>query len=214
MVPVQLVGQTSSTITPAASGDYVRAYIWRRTHTIPLPDGAAVVTFERVYSLYLLIAVALLLIVLPRHGFIGWVGVAVGLAAATMAPVVVELVAPPAIERWALTRITSGRLLSRFAEGAFEMVDKLRKLLRSPVVLVETSAITLAIFIVSAFQVLLLLGSLGVPIRITQAVAVYATSHVGGILSTLPFGPGAADTTLVAGRPAYGGRVAGSATAA
>ena len=74
MMPVQLVGQTSSTITPAASGDYVRAYIWRRTHNIPLREGAAVVTFERVYSLYLLIAVALLLIILPRHGFIGWVG--------------------------------------------------------------------------------------------------------------------------------------------
>jgi len=173
-----------------------------------------VVTFERVYSLYLLIAVALLLIVLPRHGFIGWVGVAVGLAAATIAPVVVELVAPPAIERWALTRITSGRLLSRFAEGAFEMVDKLRKLLRSPVVLVETSAITLAIFIVSAFQVLLLLGSLGVTIRITQAVAVYATSQVGGILSTLPFGLGAADATLVAVLAGYGVTVADSATAA
>lgn len=214
MVPVQLVGQTSSTITPAASGDYVRAYIWRRTQTIPLRDGAAVVTFERVYSLYLLVVVALLLIILPRHGFVGWVGVGIGLAAATIAPVGVELTAPPALERWVLTRVTSGRLLSRFAEGAFEMVDNLRRLLRSPVVLVETSAITLVIFIVSAFQVLLLLDSLGVTIRITQAVAVYATSQVGGILSTLPFGLGAADATLVAVLAGYGVSVPDSATAA
>ncbi|TMC99497.1 MAG: flippase-like domain-containing protein [Chloroflexi bacterium] len=214
MVPVQLVGQTSSTITPAASGDYVRAYIWRRTHTIPVRDGAAVVTFERVYSLYLLVAVALLLIILPRHGFIGWVGVAAGLIAATMAPVVVELMAPPALERWALTRITSGRFLSRFAEGAFEMVDNLRNLLRSPVLLAETSAITLVIFAVSAFQLLLLLDSLGDTIRITQAVAVYATSQVGGILSTLPFGLGASDAILVTVLAGYSVSVADSASAA
>jgi uncharacterized protein (TIRG00374 family) len=214
MVPVQLVGQTSSTITPAASGDYVRAYMWRRTEAIPVRDGAAVVTFERIYSLFLLVAVALLLITLPRHGFIGWVGVAVGLAVATLAPVVVELAAPPSIERWALSRVTSGRLLSRFAEGAFEMADNLRKLLRSPVLLTQTSAITLAIFVVSAFQLMLLLIGLGDSIRITQAVAVYATSQIAGILSTLPFGLGASDAIMVTVLAGYGIGVADSATAA
>jgi len=214
MISVQLVGQTSSTITPAASGDFVRAYMWRRTQAIPVRDGAAVVTFERIYSLFLLIAVALLLIALPRHGVIGWIGVAVGLVVATLAPVAVELVAPPALERWALSRVTGGRLLSRFAEGAFEMVDKLRKILRSPVVLTQTSAITLVIFVVSAFQLMLLLIGLGDSIRITQAVAVYATSQIAGILSTLPFGLGATDAILVTVLAGYGISVADSATAA
>jgi uncharacterized protein (TIRG00374 family) len=214
MIPVQLVGQTSSTITPAASGDYIRAYMWRRTQLIPVRDGAAVVTFERIYSLFLLVAVALLLITLPRHGFIGWVAVAVGLVAATLAPVAVELAAPPAIERWALSRVTGGRLLSRFAEGAFEMVDKLRKILRSPALLTQTSAITLAIFVVSAFQLMLLLIGLGDSIRVTQAVAVYATSQIAGILSTLPFGLGASDAILVAVLAGYGIGVVDSATAA
>jgi uncharacterized protein (TIRG00374 family) len=214
MIPVQLVGQTSSTITPAASGDYVRAYMWRRTQAIPVRDGAAVVTFERIYSLFLLVAVALLLITLPRHGVIGWVAVGIGLVVATLAPVVVELAAPPAIERWALTRVTGGRLLSRFAEGAFEMIDNLRKILRSPVLLMETSAITMAIFIVSAFQLMLLLMGLGDSIRITQAVAVYTTSQIAGILSTLPFGLGASDAILVTVLAGYGIGVADSATAA
>lgn len=214
MVPVQLVGQTSSTLTPAASGDYVRAYIWRRTQSIPLRNGAAVVTFERVYSLLVLAALAVLLISLPRHGLFGWIGVALGLGLATFAPAVVELMTPPAIERWALGRLTSGRRLSRFAEGTLEMADNLRRILRSPVLLLQTSVITLVVFVLSGVQVMLLLTGLGDSVHVTQAVAVYAISQVGGILSTLPFGLGAADAILVAALAGYGVGVADSATVA
>ena len=214
MIPVQLVGQTWSTVTPAASGDYVRAYIWRRLKGVPLRDGAAVVTFERLYSLFLLAVVAILLISLPRHGWIGWVGVAAGLGLGTLAPAAVELIAPPQLERWALGRITNGRWLGKFAEGALEMADKLRRLLRSPRLLVQTSAITIAVFILSGLQVMLLLSGLGDTVHITQAVAGYAASQVAGILSTLPFGLGAADAILVAALSGYGVSVADAATAA
>lgn len=213
-VPVQLIGQTSSTITPAASGDYVRAYLWRRGSEVPLRAGAAVVTFERLYSLFLLVVVAVLLITLPRHGFIGWVAVALSLAAATVAPVVVELVTPPALERRLVGRVTGGRLLSRFEGGAFDMVDNFRQLLRSPMLLTETSAITMAVFALSGLQLVLLLAGLGDSIRITQAVAVFATSQVAGILSTLPFGIGAADAIMVTVLAGYGVSVGVSATAA
>ncbi len=214
MIPVQLVGQTSSSITPAASGDYVRAYIWRRTHEIPLRAGATVVTFERLYSLFLLVAVAVLLIVLPRHGWFGWVLVAIGLVAATFAPTILELMTPPAIERYVLGRVTRGRLLGKHAGGALEMADNLRQLLRSPVLLTKASAITLAIYILSGIQVWLLLIGLSDMVRITQAVAVYAVSQVAGILSTLPFGLGASDATLVAILAGYGVTVETSATVA
>lgn len=214
MIPVQLVGQTSSTVTPAASGDYVRAYMWRRAESIPVRDGAAVVTFERLYSLFLLAVVGVLLITLAGHGWLGWIAVAVGLGVATLAPAAIELATPPALERWALRRITGGRLLGRFAEGALEMADNLRRLLRSPLILIQTSAITIAVFIFSGLQVMLLLTSLGDAIGVTQAVAVYATSQVAGILSTLPFGLGAADAILVAVLSGYGVSVADSATTA
>jgi uncharacterized protein (TIRG00374 family) len=214
MVPVQLVGQTSSTLTPAASGDYLRAYIWRRTQGIPIRVGAAVVTFERIYSLGLLVAVAALLISLPRYGIVGWVGVAVGLAAATLAPAAIELITPPAIEQWAIERITTGRLLSRFTDGALELANNLRQILRSSTLLVQTSAITLAVFILSGLQVMLLIAGLGDSVRITQAVAVYATSQVAGILSTLPFGLGAADAILVTVLAGYGVNLADSAVTA
>ena len=61
MLPIQLVGQTSSSLSPAASGDYVRAYLWRQTSGVPVRVGAAVVTFERLYSLGLLVVVCALL---------------------------------------------------------------------------------------------------------------------------------------------------------
>ena len=214
MIPVQLIGQTSSTITPAASGDYVRAYLWRRGHEVPLRAGAAVVTFERLYSLFLLVAVAVLLITLPRHGFAGWVAVALLLIAATLAPVLLELATPPALERRILGRVTGGRLLGPIKGGAFDMVDNLRRLLRAPVLLSETAAITLVVFVLSGLQLLLLLNGLGDSIRITQAVAVFATSQVAGILSTLPFGIGAADAILVTVLAGYGVSVGDSATAA
>jgi uncharacterized membrane protein YbhN (UPF0104 family) len=214
MLPVQLVGQTSSTVTPAASGDYVRAYIWRRLDAVPVRDGAAVVTYERLYSLFLLVVVAVLLIILPSHGWIGWIAVAAGLGLATLAPAAVERLTPPHLERWALRRITGGRWLGKFAEGALEMADNLRRLFGSPMLLIQTSAITLGVFILSGLQVMLLLAGLGDSVRLTQALAVYATSQVAGIFSTLPFGLGAADAILVALLSGYGVGLADSATAA
>ena len=58
MLPVQLLGQTSSSMSPAASGDLVRAYLWRRHEGVPIPDGVAAVAFERILGLLLLAAVA------------------------------------------------------------------------------------------------------------------------------------------------------------
>ena len=214
MLPVQLVGQTSSTVTPAASGDYLRAYIWRRQHDIPVRAGAAVVTCERLYSLFLLLALAVLLITLPRHGTIGWVGVAIGLVVAALAPLVLELVTPPSLERFALARITSGRLLGRYASGALEMADNLRRLLRSPQLLTLASGITLTIYVLSGLQVALLITGLGDTIHITQAVAAYAISQTAGILSTLPFGLGASDAIVVTFLAGYGLPVGEAATVA
>src|SRR5690349_1386677 len=189
MLPIQLVGQTSSTITPAASGDYVRAYLWRSSSGVPLRTGAAVVTFERLYSLFLLVAVSILLIALPRHGVIGWIGVAIGLAAATFAPLLFEMM-PTTLERWALAKLSRGRLMNRFAEGATVMVDQFRNLMKAPVLLAVTSALTIVNFVVMGAQLWLVMLALSHRVPITQAVAANSTSQVAGIISTLPFGIG------------------------
>ncbi|HUY73668.1 MAG TPA: lysylphosphatidylglycerol synthase transmembrane domain-containing protein [Candidatus Baltobacterales bacterium] len=208
----QLIGTTTSSLTPAASGDYMRAYIWRRDHGVPLRVGAAVVTFERVFSLGLMLVVAVLLITLPRHGTIGWLGVGVGLGAATIAPVVFEQI-PPGLERWVLTKVTRGPL-SRFAEGALEVVDNFRRLLRSPTLLAQASGLTLAVFVLSGVQLWLLLDGLDHRVPMTQAVAAYAASQAVGILSTLPFGIGTTDAVVVGVLAGYGVNLAIAATVA
>jgi uncharacterized protein (TIRG00374 family) len=213
MLPIQLVGQTSSSLTPAASGDYVRAYLWRQSNQVPLRVGAAVVTFERLYSLGLLVAVSVLLIVLPRHGAIGWVGVGVGLVLATFAPLVFEMM-PPTFERWAMSKLARGRLLGRFAEGAQVMLEQLRTLMRAPLLLAATSALSLVIFIAGGAQIWLVLDSLGHLVPITQAVAASTTSQVAGIISTLPFGIGSQDAVLVTVFAGYGVTVSVAATLA
>lgn len=212
LLGVQLIGQTSSSITPAASGDIVRAYLWRRGANVPLRVGAAVVAFERIYSLGLMIALALLLIALPRHGWLGWAGVAIGLAISATVPLLIELV-PTRFERWVVAKATRGPL-SRFAEGAAEVVENFRKIMRSPLLLAEAGAVTLVIYAVSGAQVWLLLAGLDDIVPITQAVAAFATSQSVGILSTLPFGLGTTDATFVALLAGYGVTVGDAAAVA
>ena len=213
MLPIQLVGQTSSSLTPAASGDYVRAYLWRQSKQVPLRVGAAVVTFERLYSLFLLVAVSVLLIVLPRRGVVGWVAVGAGLVLATFAPLLFEML-PPKFERWVMARLARGRLLGRFAEGAQVMLEQFRALMRAPVLLAATSAVTLVIFIAGGAQIWLVLDALGHLVPMTQAVAASTTSQVAGIISTLPFGIGSQDAILVTVFAGYGVTVSLAATVA
>ncbi len=213
MVPIQLVGQTSSTITPAASGDYVRAYLWRSSNGVPVRVGAAVVTFERLYSLFLMVAVSVLLILFPRHGVAGWILVAIGLGIATFAPLLLELM-PTTLEQWALAKLGKGRFMGRFKEGAAVMVDQFRNLMRSPLLLAWTSALTLVNFIAMGAQLWLVMLALAHRVPITQAVAANSTSQVAGIISTLPFGIGSQDAILVTVFAGYGVTVSLAASAA
>jgi len=213
MAPIQLVGQTSSTITPAASGDYVRAYLWRSSNSVPVRVGAAVVTFERLYSLFLMVAVSVLLILFPRHGVIGWILVALGLGLATFAPVLFDLM-PTSLERWVLAKLGKGRFMGRFQEGATVMVDQFRKLMKAPLLLAWTSALTLVNFIAMGAQLWLVMLSLAHRVPITQAVAANSTSQVAGIISTLPFGIGSQDAILVTVFAGYGVTVSLAASAA
>jgi uncharacterized protein (TIRG00374 family) len=172
-----------------------------------------VVTFERLFSLFLLVAVSVLLIVLPRHGVIGWIGVGAGLVLATFAPLLFEML-PPTFERWVMARLARGRLLGRFAEGAQVMLDQFRALMRAPLLLAATSAASLVIFVAGGAQIWLVLDSLGHLVPITQAVAASTTSQVAGIISTLPFGIGSQDAILVTVFAGYGVTVSLAATLA
>ena len=94
------------------------------------------------------------------------------------------------------------------------MLEQLRALMRAPVLLAATSAVTLVIFIVGGAQIWLVLNSLDRLVPITQAVAASTTSQVVGIISTLPFGIGSQDAILVTVFAGYGVTVSLAATVA
>lgn len=211
MLAVQLVGQTSSTITPAASGDFVRAWLWRRDDQVPLSAGAATVVFERFYSFGLLVALAVLLISFPRLGPAGWVMVAAGLTVATFAPLWFA-VPSPRVDGWLESVISRLPWIRDSSDRLLRALGELRRIVASRAVLAQASAATLLIYVCSGFQLWLLAGALGHHSAITQMVATYAISQVGGILSTLPFGLGPADIVAVGAMARYGVDVTMAAT--
>lgn len=203
MLAVQLVGQVSSTLTPAASGDFLRAWLWRRDDSVPLAAGAATVVFERLFSFGLLVALAALLVAFPRLGPLGWALVALGLAAATLAPFPLSRPSPR-IDRRLEAVISRLPWVGGSSDRVLQALAELRQVLASRRVLVKASLATVAVYGISGFQLWILAGALGHDSSITQMVATYAISQVGGILSTLPFGLGPADLLAVGAMARYG----------
>ena len=200
---VQLVGQTSSALTPAASGDFVRAWLWRRDDGVPLSAGGAVVVFERLFSFGLLLVLAVLLVSFPRFGLGGWLVVALGLVAATLAPYLLSRRTPHLdrrLESWLGRLPRVGGASSRLVHA----LGRLRTILASPAVLAKASAATIVIYACTGFQLWILVSALGHRAPITQMVATSAISQAGGIVSTLPFGIGPADLLTVGAMARYG----------
>jgi uncharacterized protein (TIRG00374 family) len=213
LLAVQLMGQMVSSMTPASSGDYIRAYVWRTTAGVPLRTGAAVVMFERVFSFVLMVGLALALVLFLPLGAAGWMAIVAAVVVITMAPSVLERISPE-VERWVLLRATSVRFLSRYTDGVLGMAEYLRQLFGSTPLLIIASLITIAIYALNGLQVWLLIGGLGAGVSLPQAVAAYTTSQAGGTLSTLPFGIGSMDALMVTVLAAYGLAIATSTTVA
>ncbi|HVC99883.1 MAG TPA: lysylphosphatidylglycerol synthase transmembrane domain-containing protein [Candidatus Dormibacteraeota bacterium] len=203
MLAVQLVGQTSSALTPAASGDFVRAWLWRRDDEVPLATGAATVVFERSFSFGLLIAVAVLLVAFPRFGLPGWALVATGLTAAALAPYLFSRSSSRS-DRWLERVISRLPWIGGSSERVLRALGELRAIMASPPVLLSAGAATIVIYALSGFQLWILADALGHHSAITQMVATYAISQIGGIVSTLPFGLGPADIVAVGAMARYG----------
>jgi uncharacterized protein (TIRG00374 family) len=197
MLPVQLLGQTSSSLSPAASGDLVRAYLWRRHEGVPVRDGVAAVVFERVLGLLLLLAATaalLLALHLPPQA-----GAVVALTVLLVPPALFWAAArlPESIERALLGRLGRLPVAGRLAEQLLAALAQLRVLAGTAGLLARSTVLTLIGFSLSGLQVWLLVTGLGFGIPFGVAVGSSAASEVAGILSTLPFGLGPADVIVV-----------------
>lgn len=197
----QLAGQTLSNLTPAAGGDLVRAWMWRRDDGVPGASGVAVVVYERVLSLVLLLGAGAAFFAPTIAGPGATVTVCIGAALLIATPFVVARIAPA-------RRAASG-LLTLAARLPFlrTRTDPLRRmgtavgsLARDPALLGTFTATTLAVFVLSGLQIWLLTEGLirEVPEpTLAAATGIYGLSQAGGSLSALPFGIGPADAIVV-----------------
>ena len=189
---VDLAGQTLSWLTPAASGDLSRPYLWRNHDRVPVSAGVATVVYER-------------LVTIVQLGIVGGVLAAAiylpALETAGLAVVGLVLLASP---WWAsvVTRhyFTTGIPPERhgLVGGILRSLVQLEELGLAPRLGAVFAFYSLVVFAVSGFQILLLVWGLGAGVTLGVAIAAYCVSQVIGSVSTLPFGIGAADVTTAA----------------
>lgn len=187
MTSTQLGGQVLSWLTPGASGDLVRPYMWRRSDGIPIRDGVSVVFYERVVSFLLLCSTgAGLSAFLVSVG--GWLTALVVSAIVSALGVAAVLV---------LAR-RSSRAHRRLSRRVREGLARLGVLVASPAVAARFTALTLAVFVLSGLQIVLLTAGLGAAVALWVGIAAYCLSQAAGSLSTLPLGLGVTDVVVVA----------------
>jgi uncharacterized protein (TIRG00374 family) len=197
----QLAGQTLSNLTPAASGDLVRAWMWRRDHGVPGATGVAAVVYERVLSLVLLLAAGAAFFA-PTIGGPGVVaGVALGAALLAVTPFLLTNV-PSARRAAARLLQVLGRLpvLKQRTDPLRRMGSSVGVLAADAPLLAAFAATTLVVFVLSGLQIWLLVTGLtggGGSTTVAAATGIYGVSQAGGSLSALPFGIGPADAIVV-----------------
>jgi uncharacterized membrane protein YbhN (UPF0104 family) len=193
MAATQLAGQVLSWVSPVAAGDFVRPYLWRSHDGIPLTPGVVTVLYERIFSfgqLVVLGAVCAAPFVAGGAALAGVFVTAIGLLALPwVVPRLVRRVAPApggfAASRGWRDRLThaGGQLWRLAGDGRLTL---------------RFTLLTIAVVAVSAVQIELLAGGVGVALPLWVAAAAFALSQVVGSVSSLPFGIGPADAVLIA----------------
>jgi len=189
---VDLAGQTLSWLTPAASGDLSRPYLWRNHDRVPVSAGVATVVYER-------------LVTIVQLGVVGGVLAAAiylpALAAAGLAVAGLVVIAGPwwvslATRHYFGVSLPTGR--HGLVAGILRSLVRLEELGLAWRVGAIFALYSLLIFVISGLQVLVLVWGVGAGVSLGVAIAAYCISQVIGSVSTLPFGIGAADVTTAA----------------
>jgi len=198
LVRAQLAGQTLSNLTPAASGDLVRAWLWRRDDDVPATKGVAVVVYERILSLALLIAVGAAFYAPDLGGPWLVAGICVGAVAVIAVPLALTNVRLARhLGRALLAQLARLPGLTHRAKPLQRMGGDVGSLAADPRLLVTFSLTTVVVFVLSGLQIWLLVVGMGGSADVAGTVGIYGLSQAGGSLSALPFGLGPADAVVV-----------------
>ncbi len=215
VVPIVSFANTINNLTPASSGEALRAVILRRRYGVPYGRSTAVILVERLWAIWIMAmsaGAAALGTVVPASPAVvaaGWVvallaifapagAYCLGLRPASFAA---GLIAPGRSE----TPGTGGTEAAdppgrriRLATMLRDVDANLAGILAAPAVAISFVASTALIFVVFALQLWLILLALGQDISPVAAWAALGLATIAGVLSALPFGLGATDVVMTA----------------
>lgn len=197
LLSIAVLGNVAGTLTPASSGEVLRASALRSRAGMAGSDGAALVIFERVLSLYLMAtgtAIAAAWFFLPL-----WAGVVAAIAVLPAATL--PIVASPLlrfIPRMSDRDGVRQGVLPKALRGASDVAQQMQRLLRDVRVVLAWEIVTAGAFATATLQYWLLARSLSTAVSPGQMWVVFGASQLAGIASLLPLGLGAADGSMAA----------------
>jgi glycosyltransferase 2 family protein len=221
LIPVTSLANTLNNLTPASSGEIMRALILRRRFGVPYPRSTAVIVIERLWAIGLMLVSALaasvgvLVASNPPLVLVAWL-VAVAAAFAPSALYALELRPGRLLGRWARPdgEAAAASRGGRVVRALVEVDELLDGVLTSASRSVHFVASTSLIFLVFAVQLWLVLIALHADVSLPGAWAALGLATIGGVLSALPFGLGAADVVIVVLLGLQGVDAAGAGAAA
>jgi uncharacterized membrane protein YbhN (UPF0104 family) len=192
--PAAVLGNVAGALTPAASGDLLRAAVLRSHADLPVEDGLALVAYERGLSLFVLAtgtlgATAALLMPAPWGGII---------AAACMALLALPLFGSRVLRLLPAVGHEHGGGIRRVVYRIEQSTARLHNLLDDRALLLPWLAITAIILALATAQYWLLTRSMSDAVTPLEAWLAFGASQLLAIASLLPLGLGIADTSLAA----------------
>lgn len=202
LAAVSFYGNMVGYLTPASSGELLRPALLERGFGLSKARGAAVVVYERFFSMYLMGLSAL-------FAFTWTDAVPVTVALALMPILAALTLVPMGILRLLNLRLRRaserlpGFIQTRIA-GLSEAGDASDVLWRSARLSVQFAVLSMAVFGIMAVQFWLLVEGTGGSISPAEAWVVLFVANMAGVLSGLPLGLGASDALTVSLLNAYG----------
>ena len=212
LVPVVSFANTINNLTPASSGEAVRAVVLSRRHGVPYARSTAVILAERFWAIWIMgvtaaaAAVGTIIPAGPLLVGLAWVAAVIGV----LLPVIAHRAGiRPGV---AASRLVGGAPTGEPGETAADAArpgfrarvsrlladvdDHLGAILASPSATARFLVWTGVVFLAFAVQLWLALVALGASVSLAGAWAALGLATIAGVLSALPFGLGATDLVL------------------
>jgi uncharacterized protein (TIRG00374 family) len=200
LVPIVSFANTINNLTPASSGEILRAIILKQRHDVGYQSSAAVILAERLWAIGLMlvtaVAAALGTVILADTPAVVAAWAVVGVLAFSPS-LAYRAGIRPGRTAMRLARLARSERVQRFARHLAEVDDRLAAIVLDPKRSVHFIITTGAIFAVFAAQLWLVLRAFDVSLPLGGAWAAIGLATCAGVISALPFGLGAADAVLV-----------------